>query len=124
MGEAPPAPWSPFPLVELCILVGIVMIAGGFAFGGDRRALLVTCGFSLVALASLELVVREHFAGFRSHSAIIALACMLGTVIPLSFLNAIPKVVLLAAGLAIFAASFVALRRAFARRSGGFGFRA
>jgi len=124
MDEAPPAPWSPFPLVEICILVGIVFIAVGFIFGDDRRALLVTCGFSLVALASLELVIREHFAGYRSHSAVIALACMLATVIPLSFLNAIPKVVLLAAGLAVFAASFVALRKAFTRRSGGLGFRA
>jgi len=110
--------------VELCILVGILMIAGGFAFGGDRRAILVTCGFSLVALASLELVVREHFAGYRSHSAVIALACMLGTVIPLSFLNAIPKVVLLAGGVAVFAGAFVLLRKAFLKRSGGFGFRA
>jgi hypothetical protein len=124
MDEAPPAPWSPFPLVELCILVGIVMIIGGFAFGGDRRGVLLACGFSLVALATLELVVREHFAGYRSHSAVLALFCMLATVIPLSFLQAVPKPVLLALGLVVFAATFLLLRKLFARRSGGFGFRA
>lgn len=124
MGEAPPAPWSPFPLVELCILVGIVMIVGGFAFGGDRKTVLLTAGFALVALASLELVVREHFAGFRSHSAILALFCGLATVIPLSFLQAIPKIALVVLGWGIFGGAFWLLRRSFMKRSGGLGFRA
>jgi len=124
MGEAPPAPWSPFPLVELCILVGIVMIIGGFAFGGDRRGVLLTCGFALVALASLELTIREHFAGYRSHTALLALFCALATIIPLSFLQTIPKILLLVLGVAVFAAVFLFLRRVFTRRSGGLGFRA
>src|SRR3954447_22582147 len=68
MDEAPKAPWSPFPLVELCILLGLILVVWGFAGGGDRKGALLGCGFALVSLAGLELAIREHFAGFRSHS--------------------------------------------------------
>src|SRR4051812_24043687 len=70
--EAPKAPWSPFPLVELCILLGIVLIVWGFLGGGSRRGAMLGCGFALVSLSGLELSIREHFAGYRSHSALLA----------------------------------------------------
>src|SRR4051812_180801 len=65
--EAPKAPWSPVPLVELCILLGLVLVVWGFAGGGDRRGALLGCGFALVSIAALELSIREHFSGYRSH---------------------------------------------------------
>jgi hypothetical protein len=122
--EAPKAPWSPFPLVELCILVAIVMILAGFFTSGDRRGLLLGCGFALVSLASIELSLREHFAGYRSHSSLLAGCCAVASAVPLFFLTKLPYEVLLVVAAAIFAIAFRGLRRAFVRRTGGLGFRA
>src|SRR3954449_8487375 len=71
LDEAPKAPWSPFPLVELCILVGLALMVTGFVSGGNRGGLFVVCGVGLVGVASLELAIREHFAGYRSHSSLL-----------------------------------------------------
>ena len=124
LDEAPKAPWSPFPLVELCILAGLVLIVWGFIGGGDRRGALLGCGFALVSLAALELSIREHFAGFRSHSTLLAGAPAIVADVPLFFLTSLPQEVLLGVGLAVFAAAFLALRRAFRKRTGGVAFRA
>jgi hypothetical protein len=124
MDEAPKAPWSPFPLVELCILLGIVLVVWGFVGGGDRRGVLLGCGFALVSIAGLELSIREHFAGFRSHSTLLAGAAAVLANVPLFFLTDLPQEVLLGVGLVVFAAAFAGLRRAFRRRTGGMAFRA
>lgn len=122
--EAPKAPWAPFPLVELCVLIGMLLVFGGVLFGGDRRGLLLGVGFGLVTVAGLELAVREHAAGYRSHSALLAGCLAVVVVIPLFLLTGVPQEVLLVVAAAVFAAAFGALRAAFARRSGGLGFRA
>jgi hypothetical protein len=124
LAEAPPAPWSPFPLVELCVLVGLVLIGVGFLSHGDRRPAALACGIALASLAGLELTIREHFAGYRSHSALLAGALAVAIGVPLHFLLAVPQIALLALGVAVFAGAFVALRRAFQARAGGIGFRA
>src|SRR3954451_21257489 len=72
LDEAPKAPWSPFPLVELCILLGLVLVVWGFVGGGGRRRAPLRFGLALVSLAALELSIREHFAGYRSHSTLLA----------------------------------------------------
>src|SRR3954454_10604064 len=124
MAEAPKAPWSPFPLVELCVLVAIVLIVLGFVTDGPRRAALLACGIALASLAGLELAIREHFAGFRSHSALLAGAAAVIVVVPLYFLTGLPRVVLPAAGVLVYTLGFVGLRRAFQARTGGIGVRA
>jgi hypothetical protein len=63
------APWSPFPLVELCVLVGIVCIVVGLITG---RYLVLACGVVLGALGGLDTSAREHFAGYRSHTLVLA----------------------------------------------------
>jgi hypothetical protein len=124
LDEAPPAPWAPVPLVELCVLAGLVLIGFGVFRGGDRSGLLIACGVALASLAGLELSIREHFAGYRSHSTVLAGALALLGVIPLFFLTSLPQPVLLVVALAVFAGAFLVLRRAFQARSGGVGFRA
>ena len=124
MDEAPKAPWSPFPLVELCILLGLVLVVWGFVAGGDRRGALLGCGFALVSLAGLELSIREHFSGFRSHSTLLAGAAAVLVDAPLFFLTDLRQEVLLGVGVVVFAAAFAGLRRAFSRRTGGMAFRA
>ena len=72
--ERPQAPWHPIPLVELSVFIGLVLIVVGFVVGigsdGGRLALL--CGLVLASLGGLDTVLREHFAGFRSHSSVLA----------------------------------------------------
>jgi hypothetical protein len=124
MAEAPKAPWSPFPLVELCVLIAIVLIVLGFVSDGARRGALLACGVALASLAGLEIAIREHFAGFRSHSALLAGAAAVIVVVPLFFLTELPQIVLLAVGVLVYTLGFFALRRAFQAKVGGIGFRA
>jgi hypothetical protein len=124
MEEAPKAPWSPFPLTELVTLLSIVLIVAGLLTDGGRRGALLGCGFALVSLAGIELALREHFAGYRSHSTLLAAAAAIAVAAPLYLLTGLPQVVLLVLGVAIFALVFTRLRAAFRARSGGLGMRA
>ena len=124
LDEAPPAPWAPVPLVELCVLAGLVLIVVALVRGGDRAGLLLACGVALASLAGLELSIREHFAGYRSHTTVLAGTAAILSVVPLYFLTGLPQPVLLVVAVVVFAAALVLLRRAFRARSGGVGFRA
>ena len=70
--ERPPAPWGSFPLVEICVFIGLVLVIGGFVVGGEQGGLAIGVGIGLAGLGGLELSIREHFAGFRSHSALLS----------------------------------------------------
>jgi energy-converting hydrogenase Eha subunit G len=122
MAHAPTAPWSPFPLTELVILLAMALIVAGVLTDGGRRGALLGCGFALVSLA--ELAVREHFAGYRSHSTLLGAACAIAVDAPLFLWTDLPQVVLLVIGVGIFVLVLTRLRRAFRARSGGLGFRA
>jgi len=124
MAHAPTAPWSPFPLTELVILLAMALIVAGVLTDGGRRGALLACGFALVSLAGLELAVREHFAGYRSHSTLLGAACAIAVDAPLFLWTDLPQVVLLVIGVGIFVLVLTRLRRAFRARSGGLGFRA
>ena len=121
--EAPKPPWHPFPLVELCILGGLVLMVVGFVHGGNRGGLFVVCGLALVGLASLELAIREHFAGYRSHSSLLALAGAVVTMGVLGIGLGVARLVAIVAGGVVFVAAFLVLRAAFRRRTGGMAFR-
>ena len=124
LDEAPPAPWAPVPLVELCVLAGLVLIVVALVGGGERSGLLLACGVALASLAGLELSIREHFAGYRSHTTVLAGAATVLSLVPLLFFTDLPQPVLLVVAVVVFAAAFALLRRAFRARSGGVGFRA
>lgn len=123
--EPPPAPWGSFPLVELCVLAAIVMlILGFFVIGGSRGAILIAAGLALGSIGGLELSIREHFAGYRSHTTMLAgFAFVLVTGVLFYAIGTILAVAL-AVGAAAFLASFIALRRAFRKASGGLSFKA
>jgi hypothetical protein len=126
--EAPPAPWSPFPLTELVILGGIVLaIVGWIAGSGDRRVAMIAGGIGLVSLASAELAWREHAAGYRSHTLLLAgvpgaLTAALSWWVWKEF-ALYPRQLVPAAALVVFALCAWQLRELFKRRSGGIGFR-
>jgi len=96
----------------------------GFVKGGNRGGLFAVCGVALVGVASLELAVREHFAGYRSHSSLLAASLGVGTMLVLGIGLEIARVVAIGVGAVVFAAAFLALRSAFRRRTGGVAFRA
>jgi hypothetical protein len=123
MGDAPKAPWSPFPLTELVIFLALVMLAIGFVSDGNRRGVFIGIGLVLAALGGGELALREHFAGFRSHTTL--LAGLSGFVAGALLVAAgVAKGAVLVAAIVVAVAAFPLLRRAFMRRSGGLGFRA
>jgi hypothetical protein len=122
--ERPPAPWGSFPLSELVILLGIVVMVWGFLSGADRGEERVAGGLLLASLGGGELALREHLGGYRSHSALLAgvAAFALDTAVALAF-GPVKVWVLLLIGAAVFGAAFYAMREVFKRRSGGLGFR-
>ena len=123
LDEAPKPPWAPVPLTELCIFVGIIVIAVAL-LGGTPRGLLIGFGLALIVIATLELCLREHLAGYRSHSVLIAACSAVILVLPLILLTALPKSLLLAAAALLFGVLWWLLRNLFRSRSGGMAWRA
>jgi hypothetical protein len=122
--ERPKAPWHPFPLVELCVLVGIVLLVVGAIVGlnTDRGRLALLCGLLLASLGGLDTALREHFSGYRSHSSVLAgLPAVLAAGV-LFFVRA-PWIAIAGGAALVFAGGFLAFRTAFRRRSGGLSFR-
>src|SRR3954468_13549910 len=72
--DRPPAPWGSFPLVELVVLLALILIVVGFIVRGERGGTMIVGGFALGSLAGLELSIREHFGGSRSHTTLLAAA--------------------------------------------------
>jgi lysylphosphatidylglycerol synthetase-like protein (DUF2156 family) len=85
---------------------------------------MVFAGLVLGSLGGLELAIREHFAGYRSHTTLLAggVALVAGTLLVLT-VGKILLPVLAAVALGVFVACFVLFRRVFRKRSGGLSFR-
>lgn len=118
--ERPPAPWGSFPLAELVIFAGIVALIVGLA-GQNPTA--IGLGVVLAGLGGLEVAIREHFAGYRSHTTLLAGAVFVVTVAIVFYVAHQILAVALAVGAVAFALAFYLARRAFQRASGGLSFR-
>jgi lysylphosphatidylglycerol synthetase-like protein (DUF2156 family) len=118
--ERPPAPWGSFPLAELTILAGIVSLVVGL-FGGGPTA--IGIGVALAGLGGMEVAIREHMAGFRSHTTLLAGAVFVLVVALLFYVAGQVLALALAVGAIAFLAAFLLLRRAFQRASGGLTFK-
>jgi hypothetical protein len=121
--DAPQPPWAPFPLTELGILISIIMLGAGFLAHDATRGVLLGGGFVLVTLSAGELAVREHYAGYRSHSSLLSGICAIIAALPF-WLLPVPQILVLVVGVLVFFGGLYVFRRAFMRRSGGVGFRA
>jgi hypothetical protein len=118
--ERPPAPWGEAPLAELVILAGIISLGFG-VFGSHPTAIGV--GVALAGLGGLEVAIREHFAGYRSHTTLLAGAAFVFTTGLVFYLLDQILAVALAFGAGAFATAFFLARRAFQRASGGLSYR-
>ena len=120
--DRPPAPWGSFPLVEIVVLIGIVLMVAGFFVQGARGATMIVAGLALASLAGLELVIREHFAGFRSHTTLLA-GAVAAVAIAVTYFATDDRFVALGAAIVVFGAGFWLFRRMFVQRTGGVAFR-
>lgn len=107
-------------MAELTVLAGIVMLAIGVV-GGYPTAIGV--GVVLAGLGGLEVAVREHLAGYRSHTTLLAGMVFVLVVGGLFYMAGLILAICLGIGAAAFLAAFVLLRRAFQRASGGLSFK-
>ena len=111
-GERPEGPFGGLPISELAILAGLVAAVIGFINGGGP-ALIV--GLVICALGVIEITAREHFSGFRSHTALLAAipAVALEVGLVLAFGEPKQRALLLVAVVPVFAILFWLLRRRF-----------
>ena len=121
----PAPPWGSFPLSELVILVAIVLLFAGFFVPPPRGGVMIGVGLVLGSLAGLELAVREHFAGYKSHTFLLGGAAGVAVVGGLFALgpDSLPLVAAVGIGAVVFAAASYGFAVAFRRRSGGALFR-
>ena len=119
--DRPPAPWGSFPLAELTVLGGIVALVVG-VIGKDATAIGV--GVVLAALGGLEVSAREHFAGYRSHTTLLAGVVFVLVTGGLFYLANQILAICIGVGALAFLSSFYLLRRAFQKASGGLSFKA
>ena len=99
MGERPQAPWHPLPLSELLILVGAIGAAfglfrlsdGGISHGGPA----LLAGIAAVLIGTVEVTLREHLSGYRSHTLLLTLLPVLvfhsATILIVGSLTTVPK---------------------------------
>ena len=118
--ERPPAPWGNAPLAELAILAGIVCLAIGI-FGSHET--LIGVGVGLAAVGGMEVAIREHFAGYRSHTTLLAGFVFVVVTGVLFYAAGLVLAYALPIGAVCFAVAFYLARRAFQRASGGLSFR-
>ena len=107
-------------MTQLAVLAGLILIGIGL-FTGDPALLLG--GLLLGSLGGLELSLREHFAGFRSHTTLLAGVGAVAVALLTWFGAGLPFAASLGLAAAAFAGLFYLLRRAFIRASGGLSYR-
>jgi hypothetical protein len=117
--DRPPAPWGDFPLSEIVIFIGILLLIAGFFIAPPQGLVMIAVGLGLGSLAGLELAVREHYAGYRSHNLLLSAAVGVPIFGVLLLATKLPVAVCIAAGLVAFGGAAWLFASAFRRRSGG-----
>jgi hypothetical protein len=72
-GERPKAPWHPLPLSELLIVVGMVGAVIGLGRGISHGVAPLSAGIAAVLIGTVEVTLREHLSGYRSHTILLAM---------------------------------------------------
>jgi hypothetical protein len=73
LGERPQAPWHPLPLSELLVLIGAIGLVIGLKRGASSGGPLLGAGIAAVLIGTVEVTLREHLSGYRSHALLLTL---------------------------------------------------
>lgn len=117
--ERPAAPWGSFPLTEIVIFIGVVLLLVGFFVPPPQGFVMIAVGLGLASLAALELAIREHFAAYRSHTLLLSAGVGVPLFGVLFVATKLSPAICLAAGLLASGGTAWLLASAFRRRSGG-----
>lgn len=101
-------------------MAGIIFLVWG-AIGA--RPVAIVIGLGLASLGGLELSIREHFSGYRSHTVLLAGVAGMATLAISAYLTQLILGICIGLGALAFLVAFFLLRRAFQRASGGYSFR-
>jgi hypothetical protein len=126
--ERPPAPWGSFPLTELVVLLALILgVVGFLRLDTHSGKVMVGAAMVLGSLGGLEVSIREHFGGFKSHTSLLAASTAVLSMIIISAIGGTSGLAVLGivvgVGVLVFVLAFWGFRQAFMRRSGGLGFR-
>ena len=80
------------------MFVGVVLLIAGFFVAPPQGFVMVAVGLVLGSLAGLELTIREHFAGYRSHTLLLSAAVGVPVFGVLFAATKVPVPICLAAG--------------------------
>jgi hypothetical protein len=113
--RVPRAPWGPFPLSELLVVLAVILTAYGVvSWGSASGPWAFGAAMTLGCLAGLEVSIREHLAGYRPHSTVLAgTAALLGGTA--TFLLGVPAAIDLGLTLMVFVGASLSLTRAYQR---------
>jgi hypothetical protein len=117
--ERPSAPWGDFPLSEIVVFIGLLLLIAGFFVVPPQGFVMIAVGLGLGSLAGLELSIREHYAGYRSHTLVLSAAVGVPVFGALFVATKLSPAICIAAGLVAFAGAAWLFTGAFRRRSGG-----
>jgi hypothetical protein len=117
--KRPEALWGSFPLTEIVIAIGVVLLAVGFFIPPPQGFVMIAVGLGLASLAGLELSIREHFAAYRSHTLLLSAAIGVPVFGGLFIGTKVSPAICVAAGLVAFGGAAWLFTSAFRRRSGG-----
>ncbi len=119
-GERPQAPWHPLPLAEILILVGAIGTIVGIRRGISHGGPVLIAGLAAVVIGTVEVSLREHLSGYRSHTIMLALLPVIVlhslVVLGLAAVTTVPPLVnvaMLAVDGALFAFLYKVLRARF-----------
>ena len=102
------------------MLAAIGLGVAGFIVGGRTGGVLLLGGFLIGSVAGLEVALREHLGGYRSHTVLLASSAAVAVMAALVVAGA-GRELLVPVAIAVFVAAFAGLRALFKRRSGGVG---
>jgi hypothetical protein len=121
--ERPPPLWGSFPLSEIVILIGVIVLFAGLFVQPPRGLVMIGVGGGLASLAGLELALREHYSGYRSHTMLLSAGVGVPVLGVLLLATKLPTVICVAGAVTAFGGSAWLFTNAFRRRSGGALFR-
>lgn len=117
--DRPSAPWGTFPLTEIVIFIGLVLLVVGFFIPPPQGFVMIAVGLGLGSIAGLELALREHFAAYRSHNLLLSAAIGVPVFGVLFVATKLSPAICVVVGLLAFGGAAWLFASAFRRRSGG-----